>query len=161
MWDMHSKDEELRGIERFLHGKIPLARAMGVRAEGYEGGTLALSAPLEKNHNHLGTAFGGSLAAMATLAGYGLLWLELGDADAHVVISRSSMRYLRPVRGALHAVCTRPEAGRMALFHKRFAAKGRAQIAVAVKIVYGGEVAVEFEGRFVAVRGRDEVANDE
>ena len=30
---------------------------------------VVLTAPLEINHNHLGTAFGGSLAALATLAG--------------------------------------------------------------------------------------------
>src|SRR6202453_1858310 len=106
---MHSKNDELRGIERFLHGKIPLVRAMGVKAESYDGHTLALSAPLERNHNHLGTAFGGSLAAMATLTGYGMLWLELGDADAHVVIARSTMKFLRPVRGALRAVSVRSE----------------------------------------------------
>ncbi|RYD25022.1 MAG: hypothetical protein EOP86_27860, partial [Verrucomicrobiaceae bacterium] len=73
----------------YLHRQIPLSRAMGARVETYDGETLVLTAPAELNHNHLGTAFGGSLSALATLAGYGLLWLELGSRDSHIVIRRS------------------------------------------------------------------------
>ena len=83
--------------EAFLHAKIPLARAMGVRVERCDSEALVLTAPLEPNHNHLGTAFGGSLAALATLAGYAFLWRELRDPDAHIVIRRSELDYRHPV----------------------------------------------------------------
>jgi len=43
---------------------MPITRAMGVRVEDYGGRRLVLSAPLEANFNHLGTAFGGSLNAL-------------------------------------------------------------------------------------------------
>jgi len=75
-------DSVLQETERFLHEQIPLTRAMGVRVRSWDGEKLWLSAPLEPNHNHLGTAFGGSLSALATLAGYSLLWLLLGDREA-------------------------------------------------------------------------------
>ena len=68
--------ERLRETEEFLCAKIPLTRAMQVRVEGYDKSGLVLTAPLAANHNHLGTAFGGSLAALVMLAGYALLWLE-------------------------------------------------------------------------------------
>lgn len=89
---------QLRETEDFLHTQIPITRAMGVRVESWDAGRLVLTAPLEINHNHLGTAFGGSLAALATLAGYACLWLELGDRAAHVVIAESALAYRRPVR---------------------------------------------------------------
>jgi thioesterase domain-containing protein len=95
-------------IEHFLRGKIPLTRAIGVQVESMDPGGLVLTAPLEPNHNHLGTAFGGSLAALATLAGYALLWLELGDQEAHIVIRRSQLDYRHPVTGTLRAFCHRP-----------------------------------------------------
>src|SRR5690606_33240492 len=68
----HPRARRMTGpeTEAFLHAKIPLARAMGVRVERCDSEGLVLTAPLEPNHNHLGTAFGGSLAALATLAGY-------------------------------------------------------------------------------------------
>lgn len=148
---MHT-DKELRGIEEFFHEKIPLSKAMHVRVERYDGTHLALSAPLAQNHNHLGTAFGGGLAAMATLAGYGLLWLRLGDREAHVVIASSKMKFLRPVSGDLHAVCEAPSESALASFAKKFTRHGKAKIALSVKITEHGKTAVEFEGKFVAVK---------
>src|SRR4051812_27285912 len=103
-------------IQELLHGKIPITRAMGVRVVEYDGERLILSAPLELNVNHLGTAFGGSLNALAVLSGYGLLWLVLREADCHIVIRESSISYERPVRGEIIAICVCPEAEALAEF---------------------------------------------
>ena len=145
------KDEErLRATERFLHERIPLTRAMQVGVESFDERQLTLIAPLAMNHNHLGTAFGGSLAALAMLAGYSLLWLELGERDAHVVVSESAFRFRRPVLGDLRATCRRPAAEALARFKRDFAAKGKARIQLAVEIAQDSEVAVVFSGTYVA-----------
>lgn len=142
---------QLRETEDFLHTQIPITRAMGVRVESWNTGQLVLTAPLEINHNHLGTAFGGSLAALATLAGYAYLWLELGDRAAHVVIAESALAYRRPVRGELRAICRKPEGDALAAFKSVFAQTGKARIRLAVTIEDAkGSVAVEFSGAFVA-----------
>ena len=138
-------------IQELLHTKIPITRAMGVRVEDYDGERLVLSAPLEANVNHLGTAFGGSLHALAVLSGYGLLWLELKDTDCHIVIRKSSISYERPVRGELRATCVRPDRQALEEFKQTFQQKGRARIALAATIEDRGEVAVRFEGVFVAI----------
>jgi thioesterase domain-containing protein len=101
---------------------------MGVRVLGYDGEQLTLVAPLDRNHNHLGTAFGGSLSAVATLAGYGLLWLKLADRSCHVVIRDSALSFRRPVRGEIRAVCRSPDQTAFAGFRRDLAAKGRARI---------------------------------
>ncbi len=98
-------------LERFLHEKIPLTVAMGVRVAECSDARLVLEAPLTPNRNHLQTAFGGSLHALATLSGYGLLWWLLREPQAHLVIRESTARYLRPVRGDLKATCQSPAAG--------------------------------------------------
>lgn len=139
-------------IQELLHSKIPITRAMCVRAEHYDGERLVLVAPLEENVNHLGTAFGGSLNALAVLSGYGLLWLELQDTECHIVIRESSISYERPVRGELRAVCLRPDEDALAQFKQAFRQKGRARIVLSATIEEGGRTAVRFHGTFVALR---------
>ena len=143
------------GLEAYLHDKIPLARAMGVRVETNAADALVLTAPLEPNHNHLGTAFGGSLGAIATLAAYGLLWLELGDRAGHIVIHRSEIVYHRAVRGEIRAICRRPPEAELAEFRRKFADTGKARIRLGATIEHGGRVCVEFAGDFVALRSRE------
>jgi thioesterase domain-containing protein len=145
-------DEHLRETEAFLHEQIPITLAMGVRVATYDGQQLVLTAPLTLNHNHLGTAFGGSLSAVATLAGYGLLWLELRDRTCHVVIRESSISFRRPVRKEIRAICRRPDETTLAAFTARFAEKGKARIRLNVTIEEDDLVAVEFAGTFVALK---------
>jgi len=144
----------LSETEKFLHEKIPLTRAMGVRVESFADGQFVLVAPIEKNHNHLHTAFGGSLSALATLAGYGFLWLELRDPKVHVVIKESAIRFRRPVHGDIRAICRQPDDAVLSSFKSDFARKGKARIALNVEIVEDEIAAVEFQGTFVAVRSR-------
>ncbi|MGB8170196.1 MAG: YiiD C-terminal domain-containing protein [Chthoniobacteraceae bacterium] len=141
-----------REIEQFFHAKIPLTAAMGVQVESYDAQRLILTAPLEENHNHLGTAFGGSLAALLILSGYGLLWLELGDAESHIVVRKTSLDYRRPVRGPLRAICPRPTAENFATFKDTYTRRGKARIELHATIEQRDIVAVEFRGLFVALR---------
>lgn len=147
-----SSSSLLSDTERFLHEKIPLSLAMGVQVESHSKQGLVLTAPLNANHNHLGTAFGGSLSALATLAGYALLWLELGDREAHIVVHSSTIRYRRPVTGNLHATCRRPDEAELTAFKTRFAQTGKARLTLQVGIEHEGLACVDFEGVFVALR---------
>ncbi|MBA3833136.1 MAG: YiiD C-terminal domain-containing protein [Chthoniobacterales bacterium] len=145
-------DQRLRETEQFLHQQIPLTRAMQVRVESYGDGQLTVTAPLQPNHNHLGTAFGGSLAALVMLAGYAFLWLELGDREAHLVVSESTLRFRRPVRAIIRASCRQPNEATMAAFKAEFAATAKSRIRLSVVIEEEGQSAVEFAGTYVARR---------
>jgi thioesterase domain-containing protein len=149
---MMNDPEFLRETERFFQEQIPITRSMGIQVESYDSERLVLTAPLENNHNHLGTAFGGSLSAIATLAGYGLLWLELGDRSAHIVIRDSSIRYFHPVREGIRAICLRPEQSEIVTFKTRFNQTGKARLPVEVVIEEGGRTCVSFQGTYVAIR---------
>jgi thioesterase domain-containing protein len=142
----------LRESTAYLHERIPLTRAMGAQVAAYDGHEVVVTAPLAPNHNHLGTAFGGSLSALATLAGYALLWLELREPTAHVVIRRSSIQFHHPVRADLRAICRTPSPAILASFRETFARKGKARLELHVEIVEAGLLAVEFTGTFVAVQ---------
>jgi thioesterase domain-containing protein len=143
---------DLRETEASFHRLIPITRAMGVQLTGYDGSQLVIEAPLSLNHNHLGTAFGGSLNTIATLAGYGLVWLELGDPASHVVIRESSIAFRHPVTKDIRAICRRPDQATMTEFKEHFLRKNRARLRLRATIEQDGKVCVEFEGVFVAMR---------
>jgi len=138
-------------IQELLHTKIPITRALGVKVEAYDGERLILSAPLDPNINHMGTAFGGSLNALAVLSGYGLLWLEMQNPECHIVIRESSISYYHPVRGEIRATCARPHEETLYEFKKTFHEKGRARIALSSTIEDAGITCVRFQGTFVAL----------
>lgn len=142
------------GLETFLREKIPLTRAMELRVAESSAQRLVLEAPLEPNRNHLGTAFGGSLQALPTLACYGTLWMILREAglDGHVVVKRSAANYRAPVTVTLRAVCEQPSAAAKAEFLADLQRHRKARMELCA-IVEGadGKPAVEFSGTFVAV----------
>lgn len=141
-------------LEKFLHEKIPLTVAMGVQVAHCDDAGLVLTAPLAPNRNHLGTAFGGSLHALATLSGYSLLWWLLRTPDAHIVIRESTIRYDKAVTGDLRAVCHAPAPEDLAGFRRDFGRKGKARLRLSAVIEQNGEVAVQFTGVFVAIAPR-------
>ena len=139
-------------LERFLHAQIPLTVAMDVHVAECSDARLVLTAPLAPNRNHLQTAFGGSLHALATLSGYSLLWWLLREPRAHIVIRESKIVYERAVRGELRAVCDSPSPAELERFRRDFARKGKARIQLDSIIEQNGETAVRFCGMFVAIQ---------
>ena len=144
--------DRLREAEEFFHAKIPLTRAMGVRVASDDAGAFVVTAPVALNYNHLHTAFGGSINAVATLAGYGLLWMQLRDEAAHVVIAESSIRFLQPVRHTIRAICAEPDTQKLEAFCSTLRTKGKAKIALQVRVEEDGELAAEFQATFAALR---------
>jgi thioesterase domain-containing protein len=140
----------LLNAEKFLHEQIPITRAMGLRVVANDDRGFTVEAPVALNSNHLRTAFGGSINAVATLAAYAFLWVEINDAAAHVVVAESSIRFLRPVRETIRATCLRPDAESLAEFRVLFTEKGKAAITLRVKVTEAGETSADFQGRFVA-----------
>jgi thioesterase domain-containing protein len=147
-------DKVLHKAEKFFHERIPLTRAMGLRVVSDQAHGFAIEAPVALNYNHLHTAFGGSINAVATLAGYGFLWMSLDDETVHVVVGTSSIRFLQPVRKSIRAVCVEPPSGELAVFRQRLCDKGKARITLRVRVEEGEILAADFEGVFVALSAR-------
>ena len=148
-------EDVLREAEKFLRERIPITRAMGLHVVTDAAHGFAVEAPVALNYNHLQTAFGGSINAVATLAGYTFLWLELREASAHVVVAASSIRFLEPVRENIRATCVEIDARKLEDFREQFRASGKARITLQVRVEENGSVAAQFEGTFVALRNRE------
>lgn len=125
---------------------------MGVRIVAGERSGFAISAPVPQNSNHLRTAFGGSINAVAVLAAYSFLWLELRDQGMEVVIRESSIRFLRPIRETIRAVCLRPDPAKLEKFRDELRTNGKARIALQVSVEEKAILAAKLDGVFVAFR---------
>ncbi len=141
-------------LETYLRERIPLSRAMEVRVVEIGATHLRVAAPLAPNINHRDTVFGGSAAAVAMLAAWGLLYVRLDreQRPARLVIQRCSMEYLQPIDAEFAAVSTLAAGEDWSRFLAGIERKGRARIAVRVDLDSRDRRVGEFTGEFVAVR---------
>ena len=137
-----------------LHS-IPLARAMQVRLQAFDGTTCTLSAPLAPNVNDKGCAFGGSLSSVLTLCGWGLIALRLGveGMDYDVYVQDSSTRYLMPVWQDFSAQAMLADGEDWDTFVQTLHNRGRARLRTHSRVrLDDGRDAATLEARFVAMR---------
>ncbi len=145
-----------RDLESYLEDAIPLVSAMGVSVRAADGDRGVLAAPLAPNTNHQSTAFGGSVAGLATLACWGWLWTALRShgIQGRLVVARSEIDYLRAVTTDFTSTCTAPDDAEATIFLRTLERRGRARIALAATVEdSGGVVCARFAGNFVAHRG--------
>ena len=139
-------------LERLWREKIPLAAAMGARIARLDADGLVVTAPLRANVNHMGTAFGGGLQALATLAGWAVTLVTAARPEAcRVVIREARMRFLAPVRGDLRARADWPSGDAARAFRDTLAARGRARLEVGVRFGTAEAPEAIFGGEFVAM----------
>jgi thioesterase domain-containing protein len=136
--------------------QITLAKPMGVLVESAEDSAVILRAPLARNSNHKGTAFGGSLYALAVLAGWAWLTRDLASREliADAVIQESSMRFLKPVRGELRASVEIPSGADIDRFYRALKRAGRGRIRLSVNLHEEQSLAAVFDGLFAAAMRR-------
>jgi thioesterase domain-containing protein len=141
-----------QALQQTLYEEIPITQQLRVAVQRYDGICLMLHAPLAENINHKGTIFAGSINAVMTLAGWGVVWLLLKEAGiaANVIIQDSAISYLLPVTQDFTAVCHRPPEANIARFMTMLKRKSKARIELAVHIDEGERRAATFHGRYVA-----------
>ncbi|MGH8283051.1 MAG: YiiD C-terminal domain-containing protein [Gammaproteobacteria bacterium] len=147
-------------LEAYMHKHIPLVRHMQIHAAVCDATGLTLTAPLAANINHQATAFGGSLASLATLAGWGLLWLLLEqESPVHIVVNESRMQYLHPVTQMLAAHCLLPNETTCQQFMATLQRRNKARIELKAEILQKKTICARFTGSFVAYRGQSNASN--
>jgi len=145
-------------IEAFLHEHLPLARAMGAHVVSVDAAGARLTAPLDRNHNHHGTAFGGSLSALAMLTGWAFVRAGLertGHGGHEVVIQEVRLTFVAPARGDLEAWVPAPDAAAREAFARSLDRRGRARLDLTCELRSDGREVARAEARYVAVRADD------
>ena len=155
---MNADADQLRvQFEQQLLADIPLARAMHLRVDGWDGDSLRLAAPLAPNINDKGCAFGGSLASLMTLAGWGLIVLQLRARGRRcdVYVQDSTIRYLAPIWTDFVTQARLADAESWDDFFAMLDQRGRGRLRTVCRVALAdGTDAVAFEARFVAIAAK-------
>jgi thioesterase domain-containing protein len=139
-------------VERYLHSRIPVTVAMGIRVRSIDEVGVRLWAPLQANINHRDTVFGGSASALAILSAWTLLFVRLHETPlrSRLVIQRNTVEYLKPLEGDFEALCLAPAAPEWERFLRSLERRGRARISLHAELRCQGELGGTFHGTYVA-----------
>ena len=103
-------------LQEYLEKNIPITKSMELSVKEITPERIIIRVPLAPNVNHKSTVFGGSLNAAATLACWGMIYAKLsphfndfGSKCPEIVISSSSVSYLKPVDQDFEVICQSPE----------------------------------------------------
>lgn len=151
---MTGNDVARAALEARILEDIVLARHIGVRVLACGAGSVVLGAPLGANANHHGTAFGGSLYALAVLAGWCVLTVELEARGiaAELVVQDGHIEYLVPVTADFTARASLPESAALERCLRALARYGRARLEVSVTVEAQGAEAVRLTGTYAIRR---------
>ncbi|MBP1744298.1 MAG: yiiD [Firmicutes bacterium] len=145
---------EKEEFEKFLHDKIPMTKAMEVRVEEYSPSKVRLAAKLEPNINDKGTAFGGSISSLMTLCGWSMAFRIMveEDPEAQIVVQKSSINYIAPIRGDFAAECEIRDEESLEQFLCTYRERRKGRLKLGVRCYGGGTLSAEYEGQYVAYR---------
>jgi thioesterase domain-containing protein len=140
-------------LETYLYTHIPLSKAMGIQVKEASAHKVALFAPFAPNINHQKTVFGGSLHAIATLACWSLLYLNLKEKkdSPQIVITESKIHYYAPLSSDFQAECLTPDPITWQQFLKMLHVKGKGRIQLSAKIYHQERLCVDYQGTFAAL----------
>lgn len=94
-------------LQATWHEQIPITEHMGIKLYQYTERTIETRASLNKNINLHGTMFAGSIYSLATLTGWGMLFLQLKQKglQGEIVLGDASIHYHKPVTMSPRAIC--------------------------------------------------------
>ncbi|QJR81452.1 GNAT family N-acetyltransferase [Alteromonas pelagimontana] len=126
---------------------IPITEHMGIKLYQYTGRTLETRASLNKNINIHGTMFAGSIFSLATLTGWGMIYLLLKEKQlmGNIVLGDGDIHYHKPITMKPRAICNIETVnGKFTLLEKR----KKCKIVLQVDILDDENAVAEFRGEF-------------
>lgn len=154
----HSEQVNSQRLARFIQRHLPLVCEMGLEIVDYNGEQLVVQAPLAKNHNDKGTAFGGSLYNLCISNAIGLLFIKCFEQGLNpdLVVAKAEIEYLLPVtHDPIVSQSLSPSDELWQAFFSRYNERGKASIELQAIVASGTQNAVIFTGRFALIGESD------
>lgn len=134
-------------LQKTWRETIPITEQMGIKLYQYTGRTLEARASLNKNINVHGTMFAGSIFSLATLTGWGMIFLQLKEKEleGEIVLGDGNIHYHKPITMQPKAVCNiETLSGKFDPLLKN----KKCQLKLNVAILDGDTAVAEFSGVF-------------
>lgn len=136
------------------HNTIPMSKAMNIEVCYFDNQQLFTSCDLAFNKNLHNTMFAGSIYTLATLTGWGWVYLLLQQVNlkGSIVLAHGEIKYLAPVAGCgvgyTDSDLVTGDLGSMQI-------TGKARLSIEVQIRCGDKVAAQFLGQYVVIAEND------
>ncbi|CAK9886904.1 MAG: hypothetical protein XXXJIFNMEKO3_03354 [Candidatus Erwinia impunctatus] len=137
-------------LQQAWYDHIPLSEKMGVRIIQYTGHQFITTMPESGNRNLNHTLFAGSLFSLATLTGWGLIWLLLRERHlgGNIILADAHIRYSQPVTGRPEAVA---DLGSLSGDLDRLARGRKARVQLKVSLSGDAGCGAVFEGVYMVL----------
>jgi thioesterase domain-containing protein len=136
-----------------LKDKIALYEHLGIKSVDITDHQVRFKVSLIDNKNHKGTAFGGSVYAVAVLASYAMVLAGLktrGIKTEDIVIAKGEIQYHRPIDTDFEVVCEFNDARAEHDFYEELRAQGKVRGTLTTHILAeGGSRNASLSGVFV------------
>ncbi len=101
----HQQDSA-SALQTIWHETIPLSKAMNIEISYYDGKELITHCDGDFNKNLHNTMFAGSIYTLATLSGWGWVYLQLQQLQlkGDIVLAEANIKYHAPIKGIGYAI---------------------------------------------------------
>lgn len=152
-------------LQTTWHQTIPMSKAMNIDVCFYDQNALVTTCDPVFNQNLHHTMFAGSIYTLATLTGWGWVYMQLQhyQLEGDIVLAEGHIRYHAPVNGPAYArtelslVETGAEQDNMALLK----AGKKLRYKVQVTLSCGDKTAATFNGLYVVLPKKEKTINDQ
>ncbi len=137
--------EWCKELQKTWSDTIPITDHMGIKIHQFTGRTLETRASLNKNINIHGTMFAGSIFSLATLTGWGMIFLQLKERNetGDIVLGDGDIHYHKPITMKPRAICNIESlSGKLSLLEKG----KKVKLTLQVDILDGDDPVAEFKG---------------
>lgn len=138
-------------LKTFIENKIEASKALNFFIDQISESEVIVRSPLKAHLNHKGTAFGGNLYSLCTVASYSLILNLLTIHKLYtddIVIAEGSIRYLKPVTGEISIKAAFDSSQGAQEMIAAVRTGKRVPILIKSLISSGGVDCAEFTGRF-------------
>lgn len=146
-----SHSELLKQLQSTWHQTIPMSLAMGMSADYFDGQQFVTHCDVSFNKNLHNTMFAGSIYTLATLTGWGWVYLSLQTAniDADIVLAKADIKYLAPIPDV---ACAKVDVNKIQGDVAQLSQSNKARFTLSINLFSGDKIAATFNGAYVAIK---------
>lgn len=141
------KVAQARALQDIWHETIPLSKAMDLQISYYDSFQLVTHCDADFNQNLHHTMFAGSIYTLATLTGWGWIYLALKESQANldgdIVLAEANIRYHAPIKGLAYGQVIQEDVSGQ---FDNLAQGKKARINLSAHVYCGDNIAATFKG---------------